>query len=143
MPRWQNVFKIYKDVWMLIIMIMIFYLIVVVAYIFGYFENTYKDIFLFMVRALAIVCNSCTAYNPKLLSTRMGMGLCLIGALWHYVLVVSMFCSVIKVTFLKHQVGSWEELIDNEFTLIGDHSAESSIRQSAIVSNHRIFIKYQ
>lgn len=138
LPRWQNVFKIYKDITIFIYLIILYYIIVILAYCNGVLENMPDDIYTMMLKVLKTVLNMDPKYNAKFTSTRMMYTIFMIAALLHYVTVISFYCVVIKISFDGHQIDSTTELIENRFQLAGDLEVYNAIQDSNQVYKYSI-----
>lgn len=136
-PPWMNIFSLFKDKRIIALLLVVFYAIVLLAYLYAPQEGYFKDIYWVTLRTLqTLLMQPAANFEARRTQSRIFFASACLATIAIYNTLMSLYFVVIKLAIPEHQMSSLTELVDFEFRLAGDQYAWNQIRNSETVQKN-------
>lgn len=123
--------------------VMFIYTIMCVSVVFtGYFMQQYEDFarkwdwFRLTFSGMAPCFGFVSEYTPRIAPNRIFFIFCIFGAMLSYIVTNSILLHYVTHPIYENQIQSIEEIIDNDFEIVGDSFALQHLKMQNQVWNH-------
>lgn len=132
-PKWQNIFFIFKNIYICLFCVILYYTVVITAYFVVGIENMTYDSYTIMLKVLQSLFNTPIQFNVKKSSVRFLFMFHLWGCMFAYLIVISFYVVFINLSIDGHQLTTKLELIQQGFRVAGGQYALKLITDYEIV----------
>lgn len=133
-PRWQNVFFIFKNIYICLACVVLYYSVVFVAYFVAAMEHMPYDSYTIMLKVMQSLINTPIKFNVKRSPVRFLFMFHLWGCLFGFLTVISFYVTFINLSIDGHQVTTKRELIQKGYRMAGDRYAKNLLKDFDLVT---------
>lgn len=135
-PKWRNIFYLFTDWTVLASLIFVLILLVAVAYILMIVEHKKKNLFEILQIILCCALGLSASYQPQSNPFRILYGFGIFAGIIFATLVSSVLMIIATKTIYRKQIVTTQEILEQDFSLVGDRFALDKIIQQNKVGRH-------